>query len=57
MCVFVGGRVEAVFVYESRRFVKIKVKGFFFHRFARGKCVSDYTLHSCGGTLHESKCS
>lgn len=55
MCV--GGRVEAVFVYESRRFVKIKVKGFFFHRFARGKCVSDYTLHSCGGTLHESKCS
>ncbi len=46
--------VEAVFVYERRRFDKIKVK--VFHCFAWGKCVSDYTLHSCGWTLHESKC-
>lgn len=46
-----GAGVETVFVYERRRFVKIKVLGF--QCFAWGKCVSDYTLHSCGGTLRE----
>lgn len=49
-----GEKAKAVFVYERRRFVKIKVK--VFHCFVWGKCASDYTLHSCGGTLHESKC-
>lgn len=43
--------LEVVFVYKRRRFVKTKVKAF--HYFARGKCVSYYTLHSCGGTLHK----
>lgn len=43
-----------VFIYERRCFVKIRLK--VFHCLSWVKCVSDYTLDSCGGTLHESKC-
>lgn len=38
-------------------FVFFKLSSRFFTAVLEGERASDYTLHSCGGTLHESKCS